>query len=35
MKTYTNRGAPKHYADAPDHIDDLTVIDRHPERVGK
>jgi hypothetical protein len=35
MKTYTNREAPKHYAEAPDHIDDLTAIDRHPVRSGK
>jgi hypothetical protein len=35
MKTYANREAPKHYAEAPDHIDDLTVIDRNPERAGK
>jgi hypothetical protein len=34
MKTYTNREAPKHYAEAPDHIDDLTAIDRHA-RSGK
>ena len=27
--------APKHYAEAPDHIDDLTAIDRHPVRSGK
>jgi hypothetical protein len=35
MKTYTNREAPKHYAEAPDHIDDLTAMDRHPVRSGK
>jgi hypothetical protein len=35
MKNYTNRDAPKHYAEAPDHIDDLTAIDRHIVRNGK
>ena len=30
LKRYTNREAPKHYAEAPDRIDDLTAIDRHP-----
>lgn len=29
LKTYTNRGEPKHYAEASDHIDELTAIDRH------
>jgi NADH-quinone oxidoreductase subunit I len=35
MKNFTNREAPKHYAEAPDHIDDLTAIDRHLVRSGK
>jgi formate hydrogenlyase subunit 6/NADH:ubiquinone oxidoreductase subunit I len=35
LKTYTNRAVPKHYAEAPDHIDALTVIDRHRARSGK
>jgi hypothetical protein len=35
LKTYTNRDVPKHYAEAPDHIDDLTVIDRHRARARK
>ena len=35
MKTFTNREAPKHYAEAPDRIDDLTAIDRHLTRSGK
>ncbi|MDB5108125.1 MAG: nuoI [Candidatus Binatus sp.] len=29
LKTYTNRIVPKTYADAPDHIDEMTAIDRH------
>ena len=35
MKNYTERDAPNHYADAPDHIDDLTAIDRRGTRNGK
>ena len=35
LRTYTDRERPKHYVEAPDHIDDLTVIDRHRARSAK